>query len=530
MAVAYVSLLLNDEYLSGVLTLVKSLHDNNCIHPIILLFSKKSISFKTYNILNSSKYFHRLVNVDNDLISSENGELIQLCDYLNRKDLKFALTKLNVWKLIEFERIIYLDCDMLINSNIDHLFDIWLNELTENDIIASSDSGWPDIFNSGLFIIKPSINIFNKLIKFHKENYSFDGADQGLLNEYFNLQTNITGGNWYRLPFTYNCTLNSNYEYLPALIRFKDQIKVFHFIGLNKPWKNFNLCFDNNFAKIFESKSSNDLENLYEKWWDTFKSIQIPSITPLEILQISNNIPTLKEQLLPPTILVNEETTTEKTKSIKLTAPTEIINPFLSPTKSSSSSSSSPQSSNIHFPTYYYKHPNSKGTDIKDQTTSGEAWKMSESKIQWPETQKNIKSSILPPHLPTSPPPQKEINIVDEYVNSHPIFPWESKKKLTRTFDNGVKYEPPLYSIQLTNSKEDNNNNDDNDDNKLIGFDDGNKFDQYLHRIEQTKMHKRNNSGVTKNLHNEVDLDDKVDEEIEKVQLTEKLDNMKLKH
>jgi len=60
------------------------------------------------------------------------------------------------------------------------------------------------------------------------ERGSWDGGDQGLLNDYF--------PNWNRLSFTYNVTPSAYYTYAPAYRRHGDDIKVVHFIGQEKPW------------------------------------------------------------------------------------------------------------------------------------------------------------------------------------------------------------------------------------------------------------------------------------------------------
>jgi glycogenin glucosyltransferase len=54
------------------------------------------------------------------------------------------------------------------------------------------------------------------------------GGDQGLLNQYFK--------NWNRIPFVYNVTPTATYSYAPAFQRFKAEIRLIHYIGLDKPW------------------------------------------------------------------------------------------------------------------------------------------------------------------------------------------------------------------------------------------------------------------------------------------------------
>ena len=43
------------------------------------------------------------------------------------------------------------------------------------ELSAVSDCGWPDMFNSGVFVYKPSTETYNKLIELAKTEGSFDG-------------------------------------------------------------------------------------------------------------------------------------------------------------------------------------------------------------------------------------------------------------------------------------------------------------------------------------------------------------------
>jgi glycogenin len=45
--------------------------------------------------------------------------------------------------------------------------------------------GWPDCFNSGVFVFAPSADTYGKLIKFAADSGSFDGKNSWNLNEPF---------------------------------------------------------------------------------------------------------------------------------------------------------------------------------------------------------------------------------------------------------------------------------------------------------------------------------------------------------
>ena len=90
-------------------------------------------------------------------------------------------------------------------------------------------------------------------MSFALTNGSFDGGDQGLLNDFFNNWRDLPAA--HRLPFIYNMTAGSFYSYPAAYkrfvytniifmfnkyiflnFRFGAATKIVHFIGSQKPW------------------------------------------------------------------------------------------------------------------------------------------------------------------------------------------------------------------------------------------------------------------------------------------------------
>lgn len=57
--------------------------------------------------------------------------------------------------------------------NVDELFD-------REEFSAAPDSGWPDCFNSGVFVFRPSLKTYNLLLRFAAEHGSFDGTCRGV--------------------------------------------------------------------------------------------------------------------------------------------------------------------------------------------------------------------------------------------------------------------------------------------------------------------------------------------------------------
>lgn len=60
---------------------------------------------------------------------------------------------------------------MQVLSNIDELFD-------REELSAAPDPGWPDCFNSGVFVFRPSNETHKDLLAYCAEKGSFDGECQ----------------------------------------------------------------------------------------------------------------------------------------------------------------------------------------------------------------------------------------------------------------------------------------------------------------------------------------------------------------
>jgi glycogenin glucosyltransferase len=141
---------------------------------------------------------------------------------MDRPDLISTFTKIELWKQMQYSRIVYLDADMVALRAPNELLTM------ETNFAAVPDIGWPDCFNSGLMVLNPNLADYYALLALAERGISFDGADQGLLNMHFT--------EWERLSFKYNCTPSGNYQYLPAYRHFQSSINMVHFIGKDKPW------------------------------------------------------------------------------------------------------------------------------------------------------------------------------------------------------------------------------------------------------------------------------------------------------
>jgi glycogenin glucosyltransferase len=139
-------------------------------------------------------------------------------------------TKLRAWELDELDKVVLLDADMVVLKNIDELF-------ARPELSAAPDFLMPHRFNSGLMVLEPSRDKLARMMTKLAEAPTYDGGDQGFLNEFF--------GDWWtgsgdrRLPTWYNLP-NFIYQFMQAHPSLRPQVeseaKIIHYL-VQKPWQ-----------------------------------------------------------------------------------------------------------------------------------------------------------------------------------------------------------------------------------------------------------------------------------------------------
>ncbi|CAG8949436.1 hypothetical protein HYFRA_00005065 [Hymenoscyphus fraxineus] len=236
----YATLLLSDPYLPGALVVAHSLRDAGTTKKLAVLITADTVSQSAINQL--QRVYDYIIPVERVVTPTPANLFL-----MNRADLHSTFTKINLWKLLQFRKIVYVDADMVAIRAPDELFDL------PQPFSAAPDIGWPDIFNTGLMVLTPNMGDYHSLLAMAERGISFDGADQGLLNMHFKNTFN-------RLSFTYNVTPSAHYQYLPAYRHFQSSISMGHFIGKDKPWT---LGRD-------AHNGSNPYDEMVGRWWATY--------------------------------------------------------------------------------------------------------------------------------------------------------------------------------------------------------------------------------------------------------------------
>ncbi|XP_043558626.1 glycogenin-1-like isoform X2 [Chiloscyllium plagiosum] len=259
---AFVTLATNDLYGKGALVLGTSLRNHKTTRKLVVLVSPQ-VSNNMRAVL--EQIFDEVILVD-VLDSKDSAHLAMI----KRPELGVTFTKLHCWALTHYSKCVFMDADTLVLCNIDELFE-------REELSAAPDPGWPDCFNTGVFVYRPSIETYNELLQYSTEKGSFDGGDQGLLNSFFS--------NWAtadinkHLPFIYNLSSVAIYSYLPAFKQYGADSKVVHFLGKVKPW---DYSYDPTTRCVI--RDSDDYSTIIHPgflniWWDIFTTSVLPLLT-----------------------------------------------------------------------------------------------------------------------------------------------------------------------------------------------------------------------------------------------------------
>ncbi|XP_072886307.1 glycogenin-1-like [Hemitrygon akajei] len=259
---AFVTLATNDAYAKGALVLCQSLKQHNTTRQVVVLFTPQ-VSSKMRHALQCLFDEAREVNV------LDSGDTAHLA-LLSRPELGITFTKIHCWCLVQYSKCVFMDADTLVCQNIDELFE-------REELSAAPDPGWPDCFNTGVFVYVPSVEIYDRLLQFAVENGSFDGGDQGLLNSFFRNWSTVDIHK--HLPFIYNLASIALYSYLPAFKQFGASVKVVHFLGLTKPWHHTYSVETKSAVQESMSPMDSTFINFLNTWWDIYTTSILPLLT-----------------------------------------------------------------------------------------------------------------------------------------------------------------------------------------------------------------------------------------------------------
>ena len=274
----YVCVLSTDNYLEGVLILNENLKFLNSKYELLCLINE-NISSSTIEILD---YFHIEYKKVDSIPYKTINEI--------HPNWTFSFDKINVMSLTEYEKIVFLDSDILLLKNIDDLFERKAPSMAR-------DYPWKvEKFSSGIMVLEPNINDYTKMKELVAKNDKTGNkiGDQEIYNEFFQ---NIN-----ELERKYDVSrqvLNSKGIYFNSVknnmeskycvhefVKVDDESILLHYCGSLKPFM-LDDSFEDDYSDLyhmFHKTVKNKLQELnIEKEYDKYISfINISDINNLD--------------------------------------------------------------------------------------------------------------------------------------------------------------------------------------------------------------------------------------------------------
>ncbi len=194
------------------------------------------------------------LNLDINFINI--SEYLKNCKFYSTQYFSIAMYYRFFIPLIfkDFDKILYLDCDLIINRPFYSIFNTDLTNKTMG-VVRDIFKQQPDYFNSGviLFNTKEFIkqDISTKLLDYVNNNQNLRFPDQDALNAVCQNSIKFLSREFNFAPIT----LLSDYQTIKYLnIRKFNNVKIFHYYEAIKPWHCRNYPY-------------------YNKWWKTVKTL-----------------------------------------------------------------------------------------------------------------------------------------------------------------------------------------------------------------------------------------------------------------
>lgn len=232
-AKTYATLLSSNNYLEGVLCLKLSLDLVNTGYPLLVLVTSEVNSMSRNRL---TKAGCELLDTRSASVSTEALASIDVDRW--RK----CFEKLEVFSLTQYKKIIWLDADMLVVKNIDHLFvHPHLTGVSPYDGLPGyEDQTFP---NAGFWVLEPALGLAEEILARWPAVLEREGTvnDQMLLYDHY--RDRWTGPRDWNLPNQYNAFVFllddlANYKSYNLNIAApdKDTFAILHFVTRHRPW------------------------------------------------------------------------------------------------------------------------------------------------------------------------------------------------------------------------------------------------------------------------------------------------------
>ena len=102
---AYATLVCSDNYLYGAIGLALSLKYTDAKYPLIVIVTDNVTNYRELDKFNIKYY------------------LVPYCETGNKEDYSFTINKLYAFNLIEYDKFLFLDADLICYNNLDYILE-----------------------------------------------------------------------------------------------------------------------------------------------------------------------------------------------------------------------------------------------------------------------------------------------------------------------------------------------------------------------------------------------------------------------
>lgn len=236
---AYVTMATSKNYLPGLLTMYLSLKQTGTCIPLYALLPQTLVKNESHAIVNLKRNGINIIEYNHSITLPQ-----QLIDNNAKQgDYRFSCTfdKLLVFEQTQFDKIVYLDADIYILHNLDHLFELPHMSAMIAGRSYPGNEDWIDL-TSGIMTIVPQEGLVERIATMIPHVIEQKGAcgDQDILQAYYSDWTKhpeLDMGEKYGVIAGYASYYEEHLGYhYTDVVDDPKSVAIIHYAGEKKPW------------------------------------------------------------------------------------------------------------------------------------------------------------------------------------------------------------------------------------------------------------------------------------------------------
>jgi lipopolysaccharide biosynthesis glycosyltransferase len=255
---AFVTYLGNKAFIPGVQALYNSLRLYNKSADFIILVKDSIEKEAILELERTNLQFKLIQSISNPY---DHGK--------DERGVKSTYDKLWTFALDEYDKLVFLDADLIICENIESLFEKPHMSAVVAGKLLPENMNWADL-NSGVMVVNPDKALFSKFQSLFGKVFSADGTDQGFLNSYYsdwNSKNELHLHHRYNIPAIYLDKYCQLYDFKFSFMDnqlITQNVSILHFWGPMKPWHYS--------QRIVRGLGESKFEQSVKLWWECFSN------------------------------------------------------------------------------------------------------------------------------------------------------------------------------------------------------------------------------------------------------------------